>query len=301
MHLKNNNTWLKHVDFIIIDLICLMISFVVAYYLKFGDFRLFNTDSWSSLFVIVSTVNLIVTFYTNPYSGILRRRYYEQIIKEIPLLLYQVVAVCVMFYAFKIGTLFSREMMFTMYVLYFFSSHFIKYWRKGFLISKKYKFKKTRILVVGDKETIEDVIQNILVGDVIEHEISCIYLVDSEATRIKNIPVIKNYQAREIEEVFVATNPTLIPKEMYKYFIDNGICITMSIEKIFGFETENAFVQRIGNYQGLSVDIFSYDTNKIGYFFLKRCFDILFALIGMFLLIPCAVIIKLSYVLNRRF
>lgn len=301
MHLKNNNTWLKHADFILIDLLSLMGSFILAYYLKFNNLNIFKIDAWGALFIIVCAVNLITTFYTNPYSGTLRRRYYEQFIKEIPLLFYQIVTICIMFYVLKIGTLFSREMMITTYFLYFMSSHFMKYCRKRFVISKKYKLKKTKILVVGDKETIEDVIHNILVGDVIEHEINCIYIVDSDATRLKNIPVIKNYKIREIEEVFVATNPALVPKEMYKYFIDNGICITMNIENIFGFETENAFVQRIGNYQGLSVDVFSYDTNKMGYFFVKRFLDIVCAILGMILLLPCTLVIKLSYIFNGDF
>ena len=98
-------------------------------------------------------------------------------------------------------------------------------------------------------------------------------MVDSDATRIKDISVVKNYKTRDIEEVFIATNPALVPNEMYKHFIDNGICITISTEKLFGIETENAFAQRVGNYQGLSVDVFSYDTNKIGYFFVKRFVD----------------------------
>ena len=301
MHLKNNNTWLKHADFILIDLICLMGSFILSYYLKFDDFNLFKTDEWGALFIIVCTVNLIITFYTNPYSGTLRRRYYEQFVKEIPLLFYQVVIICIMFYVLKIGTLFSREMMITTYFLYFISSHFLKYCRKRILISKKYKFKKTKILIIGDIRTIGDVIHNILVGDIIEHEIGCIYLVDSDISKIKNIPVIKDYKIRDIEEVFVATNPSLVPKEMYKYFINNGIPITMNIENIFGFETENAFVQRIGNYQGLSVDAFSYDTNKMGYFFMKRCFDIVCSLLGMIILLPSALIIKLWYMFNGDF
>lgn len=301
MHLKNNYTWLKHVDFIIIDLFCLIISFIIAYYLKFNNFEVFNIEEWKSLFIIACAVNIIITFYLNPYSGIIRRRYYEQFVREIPLLIYQVVTICILFYVLKIGTLFSREMMFTMYFIYFILSHIFKYIRKRIIIGDNYNFKKTKILVVGDKNTIEEVINNILVGDVIEHEISYIYLTDSEATRLKDIPVIKNYKNRDIQEVFIAADPANVPKEMYKYFIENGICITMNVENIFGVETENAFVQRVGNYKGISVDTFSNDANKLGYFALKRLFDIICALFGIILILPIALIIKISYLINGDF
>lgn len=302
MRLKNNYTWLKHADFILIDLICLMVSFTIAYYLKFNTFKVFHGDEWGSLFIIICAVNLIITFFLNPYSGALRRRYYEQFIRELPLLFYQVVTICILFYALKIGTLFSREMMFTTYFLYFFSSHFLKYCRKRVVISKKYEFRKRKILVIGDKDTIKDVVHNILVGDIIEHEIKYIYLIDNDGTtKINNISVVKSYKKREIEEVFIATNPASVPKEVYKYFVDNGICMVMNIENIFGVETENAYVQMVGNYKGLSVDLFSYDANKIGYFFLKRCIDIFCSLVGLILMLPIALIIKVSYMISGDF
>ena len=98
MHVRERYTWVKHIDFILIDLMCLMISFVVAYYLKFENFLMFEEQEWLSLFFIVCSINLILTLYINPYSGIIRRRYYEQFLREIPLLIYQVVIICIIFY-----------------------------------------------------------------------------------------------------------------------------------------------------------------------------------------------------------
>ena len=302
MHIKEKYTWIKHVDFIIIDLLCLIVSFILAYYLKFGNFELFSESNWSALFVIVCAVNLILTFYINPYSGIIRRRYYEQFLREIPFLAYQVVTLCIIFYAFKVGTLFSREMMFTMYLIYFLSAHVIKYIHKRILIGTGgVKYRKRKILVVGDKDTIGDVVQNILVGDLIEHEIKYIYLVDSDAKKVKGIPVIKKYQNRDIEEVFIATNPSLIPKEMYQYFMTNGICININMESIIGFEAENTFVQKVGNYNAVSVDLYSNETNKLGYFFVKRCFDIFCGFIGLIVLIPVTIILKIAYMISGDF
>ena len=98
MRLRNNYTWIKHYDFILIDLVTLMLSFVISYYLKFNSLNLFQRSDWKSLFIIVCFINLLISFYLNTYSGTLRRRYYEQIIREIPLLFYQVIAVCILFY-----------------------------------------------------------------------------------------------------------------------------------------------------------------------------------------------------------
>ena len=302
MHIKEKYSWIKHLDFIIIDLLCLMFSFVVAYYLKFDDFSLFQETEWLSLFVIVCAINLVITLYLNPYSGIIRRRYYEQFLREIPILIYQVVIICIIFYVFKIGTLFSREMMITTYSMYFIMAHILKYIRKRLILGiDGRRYEKTKTLVVGDKETIDKVIENILVGDLIEHEIDYIYLVDSDVKKVRDIKVIKKYKNLDIDEVFIATKPGLVDKEMYKYFIDNGIIINLNLESMIGFEVENSYMRRVGNYQAVSIDQFNYDANKIAYFFLKRVIDIIAGIVGLIILVPVSLIIKIAYMITGDF
>ncbi len=307
MHVRERYTWVKHLDFILIDLICLMISFVVAYYLKFENFLMFQEREWLSLYIIVCAINLILTLYINPYSGMIRRRYYEQFLREIPLLIYQVVIICIIFYAFKIGTLFSREMMFTMYFMYFFGAHILKYIRKRIIIGRDgSKYKKRKILVVGDTNTIDKVVENILVGDLIEHQIDYIYLVDKKENKnveekIRDIKVINNYGQLDIDEIFIATELGRVDKALYKFFNDNGVPINFCIESITGFEIENSFVQRVGNYQSLCIDEFQYDANQMAYFFLKRVIDIVCGLLGLIILIPVTIIIKIAYMLTGDF
>ena len=308
MHMRERYTWVKHLDFILIDLLCLMISFVVAYYLKFENFLMFEEQEWLSLFFIVCSINLILTLYINPYSGLIRRRYYEQFLREIPLLIYQVVIICIIFYAFKIGTLFSREMMFTMYFMYFFGAHVLKYIRKRIIIGRDgSKYRKRKILVVGDIDSIDKVVENILVGDLIEHQIDYIYLVNSKEElkdkkeKIRDIKVINDYHKLDVDEVFIATELGKVDKGLYKFFNVNGVPINFCIESILGFETENSFVQRVGNYQAVCIDEFQYDANQVSYFFLKRVIDIVCGLFGLVILIPVSIIIKIAYMLTGDF
>ena len=142
MHLKDKYTWMKHLDFILIDFWCLIVSFVLAYYIRFNTLDMFEDKEWSSLFVIICTINLIVTFCTSPYSGILKRRYYQQFRREFFLFIYQVFVTFALFYALKIGTIFSRKMMFMMYGFYFISSQILKYLNKKVLDRKINKQKQ---------------------------------------------------------------------------------------------------------------------------------------------------------------
>ena len=141
MRLKETYTWMKHWDFILIDLICLMIAFITSYYLKFGDISFFLDLKWRSLFIIICCMNLAIMIFQSTYSGILKRRYYQQFRREILLFVTQIATICTAFYAFKIGTFFSREMLFTMYYIYFVTAQIAKYIRKK-ILTGEFSFKK---------------------------------------------------------------------------------------------------------------------------------------------------------------
>lgn len=146
MELKEKYKWMKHIDFILIDLFCLIFSFILAYYLKFDNWNFFDDPKWSSLFVVICLMNLIIMFFTNPYSGILKRRYYLQSRREITLFAYQVLSICFLFYVLRIGMNFSREMMLTMYAMYFVTSQPIKYIHKKIITKEIFWRRKNNIV-----------------------------------------------------------------------------------------------------------------------------------------------------------
>lgn len=41
MQIKGNNSWIKHLDFMIVDLVALFMSFLLSYWMKFGDVGFF--------------------------------------------------------------------------------------------------------------------------------------------------------------------------------------------------------------------------------------------------------------------
>ena len=145
MRFKDKYTWAKHIDFILIDLICLIVAFFVAYYLKFNTINIFSDPEWSALLNIIVCMNLFYAILHSTYSGVLKRPYYQQFSREVRLFISQIATICIIFYAFKIGTRFSREMMFTMYFLYFVVSQPAKYIRKK-LVQKRFSVVKEEIV-----------------------------------------------------------------------------------------------------------------------------------------------------------
>ena len=102
-------------------------------------------------------VNVLVMFAINPYSGILRRRYYLQVEKEVALTFFQICISSILFYLLKIGSIFSRQMFIVTYGLYFILSQTSKYiWKKKLTGELFNKDNINKVVYVEQEDDLEE-------------------------------------------------------------------------------------------------------------------------------------------------
>ena len=81
MHIKGNYSWLKHLDFMVLDILSLVVAFVLAIGIRFGEFSRLTRPTWKTLLLIACLMDLLVILFTNPFSGIFRRYGSEELLK----------------------------------------------------------------------------------------------------------------------------------------------------------------------------------------------------------------------------
>ena len=81
MYRKNAKGWLKHIDFIILDMICLQIAFVVAYFIKNGNIHLYNNFLYRNMAIIIELADLMVLLIFGTLKGVLKRGHYQEFVK----------------------------------------------------------------------------------------------------------------------------------------------------------------------------------------------------------------------------
>lgn len=281
MHIKGKYSWVKHLDFMLIDVLVLIIAFAISYYLKFGAIYWLYRDSWRALLIFVCLLDIVITLFYNPYSGTLRRSFSEDISKNFILTIYNLVASCFFFYLLKIGTHFSREMLFVMYAIYFFLGLVVKrIWKK--LMGKNRK--QIPLYVVCEKGKEDEIIHNSLAEDSLMYEVIGCTNEDG---------FISDLLSKNAQEILIALKPGEISKETYEQLIANGIGIHMNIESMIGFQTEDQFVTKVGVYKKLTVGAYSFTPSQLIYLGLKRVFDIICGLIGLIVLVPLSLIVKI--------
>ena len=80
---RTNQNWIKHVDFIILDVVCLVLSLFLAYALYFRSFDLFSNDRYRPLLILLTLLDFLVSVSFNIMHGVLRRSYYNEFVQTL--------------------------------------------------------------------------------------------------------------------------------------------------------------------------------------------------------------------------
>ena len=303
----------KHFDFIVIDLSSMFIAFILAYYLKFNDLNFYQYSEWNLFLFIIILFCFFFNVILYPYSEILKREFYWDIITALHLLFYNILATGIVFYIFKMGMNYSRELYFSMYGIYFFLSLTLKYFWKKYLLTRKKGILAANyipLFIISNRKNIEKTIYNIGSEDIQLYDIEGIHLIDdTEQNQITSekfgyIPVFaENYieyiLARNITDVLVAVNPESVGNEFLKKLYANGVRINIVLNSFIDFQSEDQNVLNFGLNRTLSLSTFSFTLRQKLYLHIKRLWDIILALCGCVILIPVTIFVKLAYLLNH--
>lgn len=80
MYRKKNSEWLKHLDFEILDIICLEIAFMVAYFFRHVGLNFYMAKLYMRLCIVLVVIDIAVLFFTNNYKGIIQRNHWHELI-----------------------------------------------------------------------------------------------------------------------------------------------------------------------------------------------------------------------------
>ena len=78
MYRKDTDGWLKHWDFILLDMICLQLAFVLAYGLSGYGFNPYQTMIYRNMSIYIEVADIAVLFLLGTLRNVLKRGYYRE-------------------------------------------------------------------------------------------------------------------------------------------------------------------------------------------------------------------------------
>ena len=73
MYRESAKGWMKHIDFIAIDLICLQVAFCIAYVIRHGFANPYAQPLYRNMAFVLLLIDSAVIFFGNAYSNATRR------------------------------------------------------------------------------------------------------------------------------------------------------------------------------------------------------------------------------------
>ena len=78
MYRKDSEKWLKHLDFIILDMICLQLSFMFAYALRGYGLNVYGDILYRNMAIFFALADLVVIFTAGTMKSVLKRGHYKE-------------------------------------------------------------------------------------------------------------------------------------------------------------------------------------------------------------------------------
>ena len=291
MYRRDAKGWLKHLDFMVLDLLTLQISFVLSYILRHGIHNPYAIPVYANMSIFLTLFDLVIIFFTEPFRNILKRGYYlelEAIVQQA--LLLEAFAVFFLF-ASKSGENYSRASMFLMGLVYIPMSYVIRIIWKS-ILKKNRREGGRSLLIVSGLEEAEKAIASIRLNNYGTYRIAGLVLLEDDPTvpDIGGVKVVANLttaidyaQKQWVDEVLIALpeNGAEVSENdlqvLMRDFVEMGITVHLSLSQVVHCPGRTQIVEKVGDYTVLTTSM-NYATTRQA--ILKRTMDILGGLVG---------------------
>ena len=241
MYKKGSKGWLKHFDFILLDMICLQIAFLLAYVIRHDSGSPYIVPLYRNMAIFMELLDIVVMFFYETLSNVLKRGYFREFAATVKhVLLVELFSVLYLF-TMQEGQAYSRTALYLTGVIYAILTYIVRIIWKKILRSRMSEGNRS-LLVVTTKDMAEQVVHNIRENNYERFALSGLVIIDDDlcGTKIAGVPVVANeenaaaYVCREwIDEVFVIPATDVpYPYALMEQFTEAGVTVHLNLAKV---------------------------------------------------------------------
>ena len=287
MYARKTQSWLKHIDFILLDIICLHVAFVLAYMTRHGLSNPYADSEYFNLAAIYTLVDILVLIANRSMKNVLKRGFYKEMEQTVRHVFYVTVLVALYMFSVQAGSTYSRIAFFLLSAYYVLIAYGVRLVWKKFLMKKKKELCRAAVYFVTTKERAEYVVKRFYDNNITSRKVQgmCILDEDCAGTEINGVPVtasaenlVKHLCEIWVDEVFVSLPVAYpYPAKLLSDMAEMGIVVHMEMEQL---ECDSWQHQVIENFAGATVRTTSMTMATPGQAALKRTLDILGGIVG---------------------
>lgn len=291
MYEKSATGWLKHFDFMILDIVCLELSFLLSYFIRVGFTNPFEQIVYRGMFFILAFVQVFVVLFFDTFKHVLRRGYYLEFVATLRHTILVAALSALALFIFKMSDTYSRMILILTSVFYSVLAYIVRTIWKRVLAKRAQEGTGGRsLLIVSSKMNLSKVVDQLTKNNYAGYRIAGIAVVDAQwkGSTISGVPVVAGYSdmaeyaLREwIDEVFISLPiDDAMTEEIRSQFLVMGITVHLALAEEQNLPSRKQSIEKIGTYTVISS---SCNMTTRRQMFFKRTMDICAGLAGCLL------------------
>lgn len=293
MYRQRTTGWMKHFDFILLDLIVLQLSFILAYCLRLGWSSPYLKEGYRNMGLVLAVADFAVILFTEPFTGVLSRGYWKEFRHCLVNAIYLTSISIIYLFVIQASLEYSRLICFLTGFFYLIFSYAVRLLWKRLLAKRGTLRSKDAMLVAADIVDLPQVMAQLKKYEIGLPAIQGIIALDGTDSTPKNyhgIPVVATqedmleYVCRNwVDELLVYQNSKLnrLDAEDLSYKLDCIATSGVAVHKVIHTATPNSgfqqVVETIGGYPVITNVVKSVNFRQA---FCKRALDIVGGLAG---------------------
>lgn len=288
MYKKEIKSWVKHLDFTILDIICLQAAFFISYVFRLGMKILpYESEPYKRMAIVLMLIDICVVFFAESYKGILRRNKFQEL-KAVTINCMTIfVGLLAFMWQTKQTAIYSRQILYVFLFLAilfeFFTRILLKRVIRKRIVTSRYRLE---MIIVTTYEYAQECIKNFENMEYTEFMVKGIVIIDKVLTgeKIRGVPVVASAddffeytRTNVVDEVFINGNTRESCEALANDLIEAGITVHYNLVHVTQL-MPNRVVEELGNYMVLTSSMKMASARQL---FLKRMMDISGSVIGL--------------------
>lgn len=210
MYKRNNQGWIKHIDFILWDAFALQLAFALAYLIRQGRSLPYASTMYRTLAIMLVVVDILIAAIFNTMHNVLKRGYYQEAVQTLKQVLLVFGISTVYMFSTQTGGVYSRITIFLTAGFHLMIGYAIRLaWKP--MVKRIWKdSKKAAMVLVADESRVQEILGRVSPVDGIEYNGIVLSNRDGTGEEIQGVPVVASlktaadYICREwVDEVFI--------------------------------------------------------------------------------------------------
>ncbi len=306
MYQRSRSSWTSHLDFMLLDLLCMQLAYLLGYIIRFQGAGLpYSEFIYRNLVIVIIILQLLFSVALNNLSGVLKRGLVQEAISVLILSFSTLTTLTLYMFSIQSSEAFSRLVIGYTFLLYFVIDLIgrlvlkkIELYRLRTNGVRKFRNKKARtfFVVTEDLDSAKKVIETIekeiffpveIKGFVLANETGVEEI--SGITVVPNLEEAPEYICREwIDEVVMdLPERSKRAEEFLEHCAEMGVAVHVIMDQ-YKLNRSKQFVESLGGYTVVTI---AYNYVELYQAVIKRIMDIIGGIIGSFLAIIIGIII----------